>query len=131
LHQLSGLSVFNDTMILNNTYNPNYVSFNQGLFMESEFQDGVFIKTNTFNISTLTPESMDAVNGGNNNVVYSGNTFTGNNSFRHDSQIGGKNETFVKDKCTSGGSLLPPIVAGTNLRSYAAASQACYTTSTP
>lgn len=127
--QISGLDMHSDVLVMNNSFGPNFSSYAQGLFLEDEGMSGVLVTGNTVKAtnSSFTP-TMVAVNGNNENVIFSGNTFSGSAGFNLDLAVGSANETLVKDQCLSGGTLTP-VNAGVNVRALAAASSACYATS--
>jgi hypothetical protein len=128
--QLSKLSyAFFDVFYVGNTINANYHSSGQAPFIQAGLLDGVLFKNNTYNKDVADVELADAVTGGNNNFTYSGNVTNNSGAFLHNQTIGSNAETFFKDKCNAGGTILPPTVAGTNQQALAATSNACYTTS--
>lgn len=125
--QLTGVP-FMDVMITGNTFNANYPTPGQAPFFESILMDGVLHQGNSYTKRGDDVEKALAVNGSNNNVTFSNNTWTGSGSFQLDAYVGGNTQTFFKDRCISGGTILPPATAGTNQQSVAATSNACYTT---
>lgn len=126
--QLSKLSyAFFDVFVQNNSFNATYQSAGQAPFIEGELLDGLIFSGNTYTKNITGDNSKaDAVNGGNNNVTYANNQWAGSTFFNHNNYVGSNAETFFKDKCLSGGTLLPPVTAGTNQQAVSATTNACY-----
>lgn len=129
--QLSGSNIFNNSFIIGNNFNMNSGGAVQGEFIETELQDGLYVSGNSYKVNPIIGTTMAPMNGGNMNLINSHNTYINSGSFTHDLEMGGVNETLIGDQCLAGGSILPPSKAGVNIRAKAAATNACYTTTTP
>jgi hypothetical protein len=126
--QLAVGTPFMNVFLLNNTFNGTYPTQGQAPFIEPILMSGIDHENNIYNKNPFDPEIAYSVNGSNDNVTNANNSWTGSASFVYDLYVGGNNQTFYKDVCNSGGSILPPTKAGTNQQSVAASSNRCYPT---
>jgi hypothetical protein len=116
-----------DTYIANNDFGASYPGDQQGLYLEATAESGIYVAGNAFRTSPTTVQSPVLVNGGNDHVMYSGNTWSGGGAFRQDNLSASNDETFIGDQCLSSTFAGANYGAGTGNRRKAAASNACYT----
>lgn len=122
---------FSDIYVANNNYALTTGGVQQGLFLETPQISGAYVGNNQFMLNPLNTESALLTKGGNENVIFDNNVFTGGGSMRLDLQQASNGETLIRDQCVGSGTMLPPVIAGTNIRALAATSNGCYSTTTP
>jgi hypothetical protein len=120
-----------DLIIAGNTFGATQAADAQGEFLETAQISGAYVGHNVFKNWTGDSQSLILSTGGLENYMSDQNSYVGNNSFRMDNAVASKGETYIKDTGPGGCSIVPTVTAGTNQRTLAAVSSACYTTSTP
>jgi len=129
--QQSSLNIVDDVLIQGNSFNAGYKSFTQGEFIQPAYISGFYVNGNSFNNDVHDVESLVLTTGGVDAWISGLNQYAGTNSYRQDLLIGSTNETFVKDQCLNGGTIIPPQQTGVNIRALQATSSACYSTTSP
>lgn len=89
-------------------------------------RSGGYIANNFWNNDAGDTHKIMNVKGGNENLITSHNNFASTQGKDWNLQQGSAGDTLVQDQCAGGGFSID--TAGTNQRTKAAASSACYTT---
>lgn len=127
----AGVNFFSDIVAIGNDFGAASCGVQQGQFVEAPQVSGLYFANNRFCVNVLTGEHVLNNKGGNENYISSLNTFINGGGPQQDLQQSSNGETYVGDQCINTGQILPVVTAGTNIRALAAASNTCYSTTTP